>query len=288
MSEKNSIDPKKRDLLKLANSVAHLHDPIRELRERMKAFQFHDPLKEFRESIRVLQMQFHDPLRELCEQMKAFQFHDPLKEFREIIRTTQIQFHDPLKELREQIKAHQDYDHLNIYRNIFRNSIPANTFEEAYQQVLSRFLVEKDIVEGSTDQAAINVIDGIDKEARRIPATRLSLEFYINLLIATIFFIYSQQFSQESEHRLTAKIIETRQIITEQLDGLAINDPPNKHIYYVVLRIAQLRSKPNAGRSNVETLYIQTRQCAFWIKKGNGSKLNISIILAILMTTAGY
>ena len=89
-----------------------IHDPMKELRESLRAMQMHDPMKELRESLRAMQM--HDPMKELRESLKAMQIHDPMKELRESLKA--MQMHDPMKDLRESLKAMQMRDPMKDLR----------------------------------------------------------------------------------------------------------------------------------------------------------------------------
>lgn len=95
------------------------HDPMKEIREAMKAIQLHDSMKEAHEAMKALQL--HDSMKEYREVMKAIQLHDPMKEAREAMKALQLQYpmkeylkamkaiqlHDPMKEAREAMKALQ-------------------------------------------------------------------------------------------------------------------------------------------------------------------------------------
>ncbi|KAB7660569.1 SH3 domain-containing protein [Plesiomonas shigelloides] len=89
-----------------------MHDPMKDLRESMKALQMHDPMKEIRESMKALQM--HDPMKEIRESMKALQMHDPMKDLRESMKA--LQMHDPMNEIRESMKALQMHDPMKEIR----------------------------------------------------------------------------------------------------------------------------------------------------------------------------
>jgi hypothetical protein len=67
----------------------------------MKPPQFQDPMKEVRESMRALTTA--DPMKEVRESMRALTMADPMKEVRESMRA--LTMADPMKEVRESMRA---------------------------------------------------------------------------------------------------------------------------------------------------------------------------------------
>ena len=208
-------------------------DPLKELRESMKAMQmaFKDPLKELRDSMKAMQMAYNDPLKELRESMKVTQmaFNNPLKELHESMKAMQMAFKDPLKELRESMKAMQMdlqdpfrelRESLNIYNDIFKRSIPANSFEQAYKEVYAKFIIEQS--DSDIEEAFSQTVNQI-KSGIASSKSPLSIEFYLNFLIALILFLYSMHLSQGSEKKILDEITLTQEVIVQNIqDAVAM------------------------------------------------------------------
>jgi hypothetical protein len=218
-------------------------DPFKELRDRMKSLQFEDPFKELRD--RMKSLQFEDPFKELQDRMKSLQFEGPFKELRD--RMKSLQFENPFKEIRKTLSRYHDLT--NVYRNIFSYSVPANSFEEAYQEVFSKFVTEQQHSGGDAAEAAIHVAEEINYQAKTFQPSKLSLEFYLNFIIAFIFFLYSMHLSKQSELKITELIRATQSIIIERLNEF--NEQDKKETYYLVQRAVNLRTKPTTKNSDV-------------------------------------
>ncbi len=93
------MKPKKK--INIDSRTVDVHDPMKEIREAIKATSYSDPMKEFRESLESTTLR--NPIREYQEAMKAATYHDPLKEYKEAMKIAS--FNDPMKEIREAMKA---------------------------------------------------------------------------------------------------------------------------------------------------------------------------------------
>mgnify|MGYP000260779998 CR=1 FL=1 len=184
-------------------------DPLEDLRKSMKTL-YIDPLEDIRKSMQAL---YINPLEDLRNSMNTL-YIKPLEDLRRSMKALYIE--NPLKELRKTILKYNQIT--DAYKNVFINSIPANTFEEAYQEVLSSFLsAQSSRKHDDKIECAIQVVDQINHQAKTFPLSKLSLEFYLTLLISLIFFLYSMHLSEQSELRITESINKTETIIVERL-----------------------------------------------------------------------
>ena len=203
-------------------------DPFKEIRESIKTLQLTDPFKEIRESMKTLQtLQFNDVFKEIRESMKTLQLTDSFRDTRESFS-----------------KMHSS---LNIHKNIFQNSIPVNYFENAYQEVILNVIIAKN--DRELDESVSIFADEIKESEKNAPKSYLSAEFYTNLIVAFIFFIYSIHLSQESEDRILKKIYNVQQAVTEKLEEVLPEVQRDEH--YVVIRPVKMRSKPTVRKNNV-------------------------------------
>jgi hypothetical protein len=277
MNSLKFVDPLRK--LRMSMRALQLADPLKGLRESMRALQLADPLKNLRDSIKFLQIS--DPLRGLRESMKALQYADPLRELRASVKSFQMA--DPLKELRESINLLRHSFQFNeirtqllnlnrsidVYRNVFKDSIPATNFEQAYQEVISKVIIAKNDID--VDETLSVVADEIDQDSRIVPNSFLSIEFYINLIIAFIFLLYSMHLSAESENRLAEQMMNAQTVIIEKLEEILTTQ--NTHTYYVVLRPVNLRLKPTTKKSNVINILCSNQTVRLIERKGKWIKV---------------
>ncbi|MCK5062197.1 SH3 domain-containing protein [Candidatus Parcubacteria bacterium] len=243
----------------LRKSIKTLYvNPLINLRKSMKAL-YINPLEDLRKSIKVL---YVDPLEDLRKSMKAL-YINPLEDLRKSIKTLYIE--NPLNEFRKTILKYGQIT--DAYKSIFTNSIPANNFEEAYREVLSSFIAAKGTGERDTTEAAFQVAKEINFETKTFSPSRLSVEFYITLLISLIFFLYSLTLSEQSELRLSELIIETQTNIIERLNDITA-ETEIQGTYYVVERAVNLRTKPTTKKSEVLTVLYPNQKLRLVERKG--------------------
>ncbi|WP_319523279.1 SH3 domain-containing protein [uncultured Desulfosarcina sp.] len=255
-------------------------DPMRGLRDSIKAMQLTDPLKDFRVSMKALQI--NDPLKGLRESMGALKLVDPfIKDIRTSIKL--IQSSNPLSGLRESINSLQHSFQLgeirtqlvnlnrtiDVYRNIFKDSIPATNFEQAYQEVVSKVILAKN--DYDLDEAVSIVANEIEADFNSVPNSLLSIEFYINLLISFIFFIYSMHLSAKFEDRLSNQLMNFQTVIIEKLEEVLSAQDTNT--YYVVLRPVNLRLKPTTKKSKVISVLYPNQTVKLIERKGKWIKV---------------
>jgi len=230
-------------------------DPLKEIQDRMRTL-YVDPLKEIQDRMRTL---YVDPLKEIQDRMRTL-YGDPLAEIQDRMKTL---YGVPLREMRKTISEYKNIT--NVYKNIFSHSIPANTFEEAYQEVFSNFIAAQSKSAGNATEAATHVVEGIQYQANKFQLSKLSIEFYLNFIIALIFFVYSLNLSEQSEYRITESINSVQNIIIERLNELS--EPKNQETYYVVERSVSLRIKPTTKDSEVITILYPNQKVRLVEKK---------------------
>lgn len=292
-----------KELQKTINSFSHLRNPLRELQSSMEAIQLSDPFKELRESIKrndfrnplsdltesIKSLNRTNPFIELQDSIKAFHFQDPLKELRESIKTHHLQnpfrelqtsiknifCQDQLKDLQELLQPIQMSSSLRelqesmqsvVYRSFYKDSNPVNLFEKAYQEILSKTIIEDGLSDSEVGEAALKVADDLKEETRNIPLSKLSFEFYVMLLISLILFMYSQQLSHESEERIMNKINDSHRILIEKIDEIA--QDKSDEAYYVVLRPVNLRAKPSTKNSTIISVLYSNQTTRLIERKG--------------------
>jgi hypothetical protein len=237
-----------------------IQDSLKEVRKSIESLVVQDPLKEFRKSIESLVIQ--DPLKEFRKSMESLIIQDPLKGFRKSMESLIVQ--DPLKGFRNTILKYKQIT--DAYKNVFTKSIPANTLEEAYQEVLSNFMAAQSSGKYDTTGAAIRVVEEIKYATKTFPPSRLSLEFYLNLLISLVFFLYSMTLSEQSELRISELINETQTNIIQRLND--IKEPDIQGTYYVVERAVNLRAKPTTKNSGVLAILYPNQTVRLVKRKG--------------------
>jgi Bacterial SH3 domain len=257
-----------RDLQKAIRDL-QMADPFKGLREAITGIQMADPLKGMREAIAGIQMA--DPFKGLREAITAVQIADPLKGMREAIAgiqmadpfkglreaVTAVQMADPLKGMREAMNVLQnlqiriDFDRLNrsytLYREVFRESVPTNSLEEAYLQVVAKVIEAAS--KNDSDEALSVVAGEMKRDASIAPNTLSSIQFYICLFVAFMIFLCQNHLSEESDKKVMAELVYTRTVITEKLD--AIMSARANEVYFVVARPVNLRSESTTKNRNV-------------------------------------
>ncbi len=228
-----------------------------EVQKVMEEIILRDPFKEIRNRMRTL---YVDPLNEIKNRMRTL-YVDPLKEIQDRMRTLYV---DPLNDVRKLILKYQRIT--NVYKNIFTHSIPSNTFEEAYQEVFSNFIAAQSQSAGDATEAAICIVEGIHCQAKKFQPSKLSIEFYLNVIIALILFLYSLHLTEQSELRITESINTVQKIIIERLNELS--EPKNQETYYVVERAVNLRTKSTTKFSEVIIILYPNQKVRFVEKKG--------------------
>ena len=142
--------------------------PIEQLRHSMQPLIVHDPLKQFREVVNAVKPQ--TMFQELSESVRTIQFTSPMEELQKTIDKLQIK--SPMQELAERIKTIQtpktpfeqleeiikdtdirnsiralfdsvrpSYSISEIYDSIFVDSTALGSFEEAYKDIFTRFII---------------------------------------------------------------------------------------------------------------------------------------------------
>ena len=114
------MKPKKK--INIDSRTVDVHDPMKEIREAIKATSYSDPMKEFRESLESTTLR--NPIREYQEAMKAATYHDPLKEYKEAMKIAS--FNDPMKEIREAMKATAYSDPMKEVREAMKATAYSN------------------------------------------------------------------------------------------------------------------------------------------------------------------
>ena len=250
-----------------------LIDPLKEIRQTLKVMEMADPFKQLREAIQLIQV--HNPLREVQRAIEAIrQLPDPLHNLRESINI--IQTLDPLKSVRESIQqiqllarsapVQEAMRGIDAYRQFLQTAIPANFFEETFREAVARYAKAETEAGAGVDDAAQNLVGEIEHDVQSVPKTRLSLEFWLNLLIAISILIYSMKLSELSEDRLSRQIHAMQQVILKQI--VSQGTELAEQTYYIVERKTSLLSKPKPRKSSVVTTLYPNQKVRLVSKRG--------------------
>jgi len=271
-NEFNNIDDPRKKVRKSITTVANA-DLLNNLQQSIKALAIHDPFREARRMAESMQ----DPIREARRMAETMQ--GPIREARRMVETMQGPFCEarriaetmqgPIRKARKTIlKYHQITD---AYKNIFTESTPVNTFEEAYQKVLSSFMAARSASGGDTIETAVYVVEQVNYETKTFPLSKLSIEFYFTLVLTLIFFLYSQNTSLQSEKRISELLNQTQTIIIERLNEIKETDIQGT--YYVVERTVNLSTKPTPKKSEVLTKCYPNQRVRLIERKGKWVKV---------------
>ncbi|WP_321370061.1 SH3 domain-containing protein [uncultured Desulfuromusa sp.] len=244
-----------------------VNNPLEDIRKNLFTFEMPDPLSGMREQIKAMQAAMN-PFKEMQKNILATQKElaasmqlltaDPFKEVREQIKA--LRLNDPLEGIRESLKSFNYYPEL--YKDLINNSIPANTFEDAYREVLSKY-AESEIAQH--EEPASHLLDDLQSNVTSAPKSVLSLEFYLNFLIALMFFAYSQNMSAETEKRITEQIESVHQTLLDYKAEVSLSSVDS---FYVVDRSVNLRNKPTTKRSNILTVLYPNQKVRLVERKG--------------------
>ena len=239
------------------NQVAELYKSMESMRIIIK-----DPLEDFRKRMESMRIIIKDPLEDFRKRMESMRIiiKDPLEDFRKRMESMRIIIKDPLEDFRKS---------LNIYRDVFQKSIPANNFEEAYTEVISRVVISR--TDDDISEALLKTADEVELEIKSTIKNLLSIEFYLNFLIAFLFFVYSMQYSHESEKRIINKINAVQEVIIEKLEEVNIKKADD--VYYVVQRPVNLRTKPTTKKSNIIKVLYPNQTTILIERKGKWIKV---------------
>lgn len=248
-----------RPLENLRSSINAMYiEPIENLRRNMRAL-YIEPLEDLRQTVKTLYL---EPLEDIRKSMQAL-YTKPIEDLRKSIQTLCI---EPFEELRKSLKAINIENPIGALRNtllkyhqitdsykiVFSSSQPANTFEEAFQTVLAAFLSAQTSGTGDAVESAVQVVEQINHKAKTFPLSKLSLEFYLNVIISLIFFLYSMYLSEQSEIRITESLHKTEAIVVERL--LEFRGLEDRTVYYFVQRPVNLRTKPTTKSASLSVL----------------------------------
>lgn len=256
-------------------------DPFRDIRKALAMYQ--DPFAQFRKNIEALNSQ--NPLDEFRKNINSALSNQPFIEFQKNLHT--LLKTDPLADIRKNINkiifqtdftaiqaqigalVNNDsfkYFQINLkkilatsdtYKNIFLTGVPANTFEEAFNEITTSYFEAVSLDGEKQEDVVVKVVENFSEKAKKFGLSKLSLEFYLNLLIALMFFVYSQQLSQETETRISNQLSDAQELIIERLDNLIENK--NDETYYIVLRNVNLREAPS-NKSTVKTVLYRNQK----------------------------
>jgi chromosome segregation ATPase len=124
------------------------------------------------------------------------------------------------------------------------------TFGEAYAEILSRHSAISLTHTGDPIEA---VVSEVQEEVKKAPRGPLSLEFYLNVILALFLFIWAQISAIESEERISVKLQELEMIVVESISELQAYQ--DEYTFYVVLRAVNLRAQPTTKSGRLEVLY---------------------------------
>ena len=126
--------------------------------------------------------------------------------------------------------------------------------EASFREVVARYTKAEMEAKGDVGEAVEYLVGEVGLGVQSTSKTRLSLEFWLNLLIALSILMYSMKLSEQSEDRLSREIHAMQQAILEQIVSPGVED--FEKTYYIVERKVRLLSRPNTRRSGVlATLY---------------------------------
>jgi hypothetical protein len=242
-----ALDPM-RDIRKALDAM-RIRDPLAERRLAWKQPRPHDPLTEHRKAMEALRL--HDPMTEHRKAMEALRLHDPLAETRKLLES--LKYIDPLQHTRELFQALQTST--DLYRSLHNRGVAASSMAATMVNLDTYADVE---VDTATTQ---DVLKAISRTLRAIRTAvsmrlldRLGVEFYLNLIITLLLFLYQLQLSDESEKRIVGEITATReQIIRKFEDTTAEQVDPST--YYVVRHTCVLRRSPKSNSPAVGVVY---------------------------------
>jgi len=240
-------------------------NPFKEHQKQIKALHTSNPMKEYQKYFKTIQAR--DPFKEYQKQIKALYASNPIKDSQEFLKKFQTSSY--FKEIRKTLtKYHEITD---IYKNVFSQNLPVNTFEEAYQEVISSLYNAQSLGDMEVTEAAINVTEELNSQIIESKPSKLSLEFYLNFFVAFMFFIYSLNLAEQSEVRIIESINTAQTNIIERIDDL--RDPVEKEIFYVVERAVNLRTKPTTKRSEIINVLYPNQKVRLVDRKGKWIKV---------------
>lgn len=247
----------------IKRALATYEDPFSQFRKNIEGFNRQNPFEEFRKNINsVLSNQSFKEFQINFQNLsKTDPFADIRKNINHIISQTdftaiQAQINavvnnDSFKNFQRNLRKIQATS--DTYKNVFITGVPANTFEEAFNEITAHYFEAVSLNEENPEDVVAKVVEDFSEDANKFALSKLSLEFYLNLLIALMFFVYSQSLSQESETRISNQLSITQELIVERLDNLI--EIQNDETYYVVHRNVNLREAPTTKSAVKTVLY---------------------------------
>ncbi|WP_369162821.1 SH3 domain-containing protein [Candidatus Thiodiazotropha sp. LNASS1] len=123
-------------------------------------------------------------------------------------------------------------------------------FADAYELVTERYT---ELSQSGVSQPAEALTNEIEEKIETAYEHPLSLEFYLNLLIALFIFILSQVSSIESEEDILSQINELQELVVSNTSVL--NEAENEEIFYVVTNGVNLRKGPSTSHEILTVLH---------------------------------
>ena len=241
------------------------NDPLKEIRKTIEILKTNNALRGIEETVEMIQA--HDPLKDIRSTLKAFQPTVPFEDIRKL--TEIINVNNSIEELRKTIRKYHQIT--NLYKDIFSESTPATTFEKAYQEVLLRFASAQFSDGCDHSEAAVIVANEISNQVTTSQPSKLSIEFYLNLIVAFIFLLYSINLSQQSEKRVLQSMTSAQTTIIERIAKL--EGPKEIGSYYIVKRTVNLRTKPKTKGSAVINVLYPNQKVRLVSRKGKWIKI---------------
>ena len=140
---------------------------------------------------------------------------------------------------------HLLYDNLDSIKEI---TAPLS-FGEALQHVQQVY----DLTKEENQKDIVSFVQQVEAKTTAAPQSFLSAEFFISLIFALIFFLYSQHSANISEQNLSEQIQHLEKVMTELPNALMpLHD---NSTYYVALKYVNLRKKPKTKSAILEILH---------------------------------
>jgi len=231
-----------REIQRTLKSMSHFRDAIDSMHTR-------SPLAKMREVLP--QLQVRNPLAEHMQAWEALRLRDPLADTRKLLESGR--FVDPFQHTRELLRALSTS--ADLYRSVHGESISSAAIAAAVANIEANAEIEVGTAE---QENLLRVVSRTIQNVRTATYTsfvdRLSLEFYLSLLVTVLLLIYQLELSKESEQRITSEIISTREQLLERYEEV-VTQQANHNTYYVVRRATVLLQSPKKGARSPGVLY---------------------------------
>lgn len=136
------------------------------------------------------------------------------------------------------------------------------TFPDAYEEILRHYQVS---LESEVDDPIEAVAIEVEKKVQSYPGGPMSIEAYIQIVLALFIFIYSHISSIDSETRISSRLENLENFVSKSLEDL--KSQRKKDTFYVVIRPVNLRPLPSV-KSKVQEVLPQNLKVILLERKG--------------------